>query len=207
MAGSALVVVAARLAEAPPPRAAGPPRPASRTTSSSSSRWCARPPDEQVVRHPLLARYVRQDARASYRRTLRRPFASIILQARCAGPTVSAGHLVRPASGHRLATSAPGAGVRLRTEVLAAPGPLAEGRGLQRVAPPSARQQSALRSLHPPRTPRRPRLLGDRRLSSPIRAKYPFGVRPSPVTRRAGRQGSVRRRRTARRSPRTPSAP
>src|SRR4051812_26536034 len=55
-------------------------------------------------------------------------------------PAVPTGHPVRPASGHRLATPAAGAGVRLGTDVLAAPGPLAEGRSLRAATSPPARR-------------------------------------------------------------------
>lgn len=45
------------------------------------------------------------------------------------GSAVSAGHSLCPASRHCLATAALGAGIRIRSDLLAAPGPLAEGRG------------------------------------------------------------------------------
>lgn len=55
-----------------------------------------------------------------------------------AGPAVSAGHSLRPAPGRRPATPAAGNGVRLRVDLLATSGPLAEGWSLRAVAPDPA---------------------------------------------------------------------
>lgn len=50
------------------------------------------------------------------------------------------GHPVRPLQRHSLATPALGAGVRLRTDLLAASGPVAEGRRLRPAPPGPARE-------------------------------------------------------------------
>lgn len=55
-------------------------------------------------------------------------------------PAVSAGHPVRALQRHCLATTAPGAGVGLWTDLLAASGAVAAGRGLRPTAPHSARR-------------------------------------------------------------------
>lgn len=56
------------------------------------------------------------------------------------GPVVPAGHSVRAAQRHSLATAAAGAGVRLGPNLLAASGPVAEGRGLRPAPPGTARE-------------------------------------------------------------------
>lgn len=55
------------------------------------------------------------------------------------GPALSPRHPVRSPQRHSVATPAPGAGVRLRPDLLASPGPVAEGRGLRPAAPTPAR--------------------------------------------------------------------
>lgn len=55
------------------------------------------------------------------------------------GPTLSAGHPVRPLQRHSLATTAVGTGVRVGTDALAASGPVAEGRCLRPAAQSPAR--------------------------------------------------------------------
>ncbi|MFD7064791.1 IS5 family transposase [Streptomyces sp. NPDC059906] len=74
------------------------------------------------------------------------------------------------------ATSAPGAGIRLWTDLLAALGPLAEGRGLRAVAPPPAR-----RAEHGRRARLESRMRG--RLPRPGE-KGSAATGPSPVDRR-----------------------
>jgi len=56
------------------------------------------------------------------------------------GPAVSAGHPVRALQRHSLATPASGAGVQLRTDLLATLGSLAAGRSLRPAAPHPARR-------------------------------------------------------------------
>lgn len=91
-------------------------------------------------------------------------------------PAVSAGHPVRPVQRHSLATLTPGVGVRLRPDLLATPGPLAEGRRLQPAAPHPARRTERGR-----RTRLVPRVRG--RLPCP-HEKGGAATGPSPVDRR-----------------------
>ena len=88
------------------------------------------------------------------------------------GPAVSAGHPVRLLQRHSLATAAAGAGVRLRADLLAAPGTVAAGRCLRPAAPYPARRVERSR---------RTRLVA-RVDGSHIRAKR---GEPTPVRRRS----------------------
>lgn len=92
------------------------------------------------------------------------------------GPALSPGHLVRPLQRHSLATPACGDGVRLRTDLLASPGPMADGWGLRPTAPGPAREVERGRQAR--------LVTGVRGRFSHPREKGGSDTGPSPVDRR-----------------------